>query len=275
MYKNKLKLLFILSIVTVMFQGSLAEATENSCVLLKFTDKTRFYKIGTADILSEMILEKLFSSGKFTFKETKAIDIESEKALYDENATIKKNADIALQTKNYDVLFEGEGFSNKKAENIGEAKKGQVLSPDITRTIGKQHDANYIIQGSIDNIGTGRNVDEAFGQAASALGNTLSVFGASGAGSIIGAFGGSSTEEKFLGVLVSLRLIKADSGEVIWSNRVIGKSKIKEHSDKSKSIRVGSNKLSSEVYTKALDDAAEMIVQMLVADTVDKGLLKN
>lgn len=46
-------------------------SAEATCAMLTFSDNTRFYKIGGAGMLSDLVLEKLVASGKLSFKETK------------------------------------------------------------------------------------------------------------------------------------------------------------------------------------------------------------
>lgn len=55
-----------------------------SCVLMRFTDDTRYDRVESAATLSDLVMEKLLNSGKFNFKETKVIDKNLEKLLYDE-----------------------------------------------------------------------------------------------------------------------------------------------------------------------------------------------
>ena len=67
-----------------------------------------------------------------------------------------------------------------------------------------------------------------------------------------------------IGVQADLRLIKADTGEVIWQKLVIGKKTQKQYSVGV--VKVGSNTLSNEMYAAALDDAAEVIANALIED---------
>ena len=53
------------------------------------------------------------------------------------------------------TLFEGRGFNEKWAQSIASARLGQIVSPDIVGSIGRQHNAEYLIQGTILNLGSG------------------------------------------------------------------------------------------------------------------------
>ena len=55
----------------------------------------------------------------------------------------------------YNAMFEGPGFSEDKAQSIATASLGQKLSPGITNQIGQMHGAEYLIQGTIINLGDG------------------------------------------------------------------------------------------------------------------------
>lgn len=100
-----------------------------SCVLMRFTDDTRYDRVESAPTLSDLVLEKLLNSGKFNFKETKVIDQDMEKLIYDEKNAMFQNARYAIDNGNYDVLFEGPGFSENQAETIASAQLGQIVNP--------------------------------------------------------------------------------------------------------------------------------------------------
>ena len=63
-----------------------AEAANPTCILMKFTDDTRFDRIESAASLSDLVMEKLIMTGKFNLKETRPIDAQIEALLYDEKA---------------------------------------------------------------------------------------------------------------------------------------------------------------------------------------------
>ena len=81
------KMSFILTALALCtsLYASVVQAAENpTCILMKFTDDTRFDKIESAASLSDLVMEKLLVSGKFNLKETKPIDGQIEALLYDE-----------------------------------------------------------------------------------------------------------------------------------------------------------------------------------------------
>lgn len=254
---------FLLSFLCV--QGiSLANPT---CVVLKFTDDTRFKQVDTAGTLSDLLMEKLINSGKFNFKETKVIDSNLEQILYDENAANMNSLSSALANGNYSSLFEGAGFSEKNAQTIATAQLGQFVNPEIIQNIGRQHNADYIIQGTIVNLGRGAWAD---GNINSIMGAINMASGAAGMnlggllGPVGGLLGGVNVDKVAFGVQCDLRVIKTDTGEVIWKKQVTGnnaKSKVSVGF-----LTIGNNKVNSEMYYKAVENASTQLSDALTAD---------
>ena len=246
-----------------------------TCILMKFTDDTRYAKIESAVSLSDLVMEKLLESGKFNFKETKVIDADMEEMLYQERALEFKNAAQAASGGNYSTLFEGEGFKAEKAQTIATAQVGQFVSPAITSAIGKQHGADYLIQGTIINLGTGNWMDMTVTNAvsyASTATQIMSLVGVSGSvAAALGPIGmvasvASAVKMDVGGVAVQadLRLIKAETGEVVWQKMVIGKKTRKQYSVGF--VKVGSTKLNNEMYATAMNIAADAIANALIED---------
>ena len=259
---NKLKVLLAVASLILFTASNVLAASSGA--LMKFTDKTRFYKIGSAEILSDLILEKLLASGKFRLKETAPLDISEEKKLYEKSAAEKDNAEIALETGNFDELFEGEGFNKSKASSIDNAVTGQTIQPELIRAIGEKSGVDYLIQGTLENIGLGISVDNSIGGIAGMAGNILSNRGHGKAGGIVGDFRDTSMQKKFLGLEISLRIIEASTGKVVWDKKIISQSHVTKLSNKD--VSVGSNKLMDETFHKALNEAAENIVKAMLED---------
>ncbi|MBR1729551.1 MAG: hypothetical protein IJ728_08520 [Selenomonadaceae bacterium] len=270
------KLIAVLTAGIISLTSMAASAAENpTCILMKFTDDTRFAKIESAASLSDLVMEKLLASGQFNFKETKVINADMENMLYEERAAEFKNAKIAIDSGNYNVLFEGPGYNQEKAQTIATAQVGQFVSPQITSAIGKQHGADYLIQGTIINIGTGDWLDMSVANAMSyaqyammlpglgtAIGSTLAALGP--IGMVAGLALNVQTKVTGVGIQADLRLIKAETGEVVWSKMVTGKETQKQRS--LAFIKVGSDKLNNEMYADAMDNAAEVIANAIIED---------
>lgn len=260
--------------------NSVVEAADNpSCIMLKFTDDTRFDRVESAGTLSDMVMEKLLNSGKFNFKETKVIDSNIEDLLYNEHKVEFQNAKNVAWGADGNILFEGPGFAEDRAETIDTARLGQIVSPEIIKSIGVQNGADYIIQGTIINLGTGNwlNDDIAKGiMYANQAMSVLSMTGPSAAMALgplapLASLASSiSVQESGVGVQADLRIIKVATGEVVWQKRLLGKSMKKQVGVGF--IKVGSTKLSNEVYYKAMEDASTKFADAIIADA-DNGTL--
>ena len=243
-----------------------------SCVLMRFTDDTRYDRVESAPTLSDLVMEKLLNSGKFNFKETKVIDKNLEKLLYDEKTAVFQNARYAMNYGDYNTLFEGQGFNENWAQSIASARVGQIVSPSIVGNIGRQHNAEYLIQGTIINLGTGDWVDNKLANAAQYANSAMGIMGGAGAANMLGPLGplaslAGSVSVKKTGVAVQadLKLIKVSTGEVVWQKEVVGKDMQKQISLFG-SIKIGSDKLNNEMYYKAMDNTAQIIADALIAD---------
>lgn len=291
---------FILMLIFLMTTST--AAANPSCILMKFTDDTRFDLVESAASLSDLVMEKLIANGKFKLMETDPIDENIEIQLYNEklrdlkfledaikkaetpaevppvensdiesakkstaaeNATAKK---IAPPVIDLTPLFEGVGFDEKRAQSIATAQVGQIINPEITSAIGKAHNADYLIQGTIINLGTGSWWNEDFEKISDAL-NMLSGLANTSIplGMLGNALSGVEVGKIGVGVQCDLRVIKAATGEVVWSKRVVG-----VHDQVNLNLAVvsiGSRKLNNNFYAKAMDKAADKIVNALIADS--------
>ena len=278
----KLKKLIATLALGLLTATSTVSAQENpTCVLMKFTDDTRFAKVESAASLSDLVMEKLIASGKFNLQETRVIDADMEYLLYEERAAEFKNAQAALNSGNYNILFEGAGFNEEKAQTIATAQVGQIVSPEITSAIGRQHNAKYLIQGTILNLGSGNWMDMTISNAVSYAQTAVSLmshFASTAAASAAAALGpigmlaGLATSVQTtvtgVGVQCDLRLINAETGQVVWQKMVTGKDTQKKYSVGF--VSVGSDKINNEMYAEAMNNAADAIANALIAD-LDAG----
>ena len=263
------------TMVTLVFSSTvtLTALANPSCVLMRFTDDTRYDKVESAATLSDLVMEKLLNSGKFNFKETRVIDKNLEKLLYDEKAAVFQNARYAMNYGDYNTLFEGQGFNEKWAQSIASARLGQIVSPVIVSSIGRQHNAEYLIQGTILNLGSGDWMENKIADAAQYANTAMSMMGGSGAANMMGPLGPLSSlassinvKKTGVGVQADLKVIKASTGEVIWQKEVIGKDTQKQISLFG-SIKIGSDKLNNDMYYKAMENTAQSIADALIADS--------
>ena len=272
-----MKKIFAMVIAAIFFSinaanvANAARADNPSCALMKFTNDTRYDKIGAADLLSGFVLEKMANSKKFNFRGAEVIDEGLEQKLYDEKIGAFTKFNEAISSDDYTEFFEGDGFQETKAQSIATAYVGQIITPELTSEVGKIYGAEYLVQGTIVNLGTGTWMNEDLEiisgavtglavAAASYASNALS----GGLSGLMGDVGGVSVTVQGIGVQCDVRLIKAATGEVVWSKRVLGLGE-------SKMVNIGlvsfgHANLSSTLYTKAMERAAEKIVASMIED---------
>ncbi len=215
-----------------------------TCVMMKFSNDTRFKNIDAADLLSNLVLEKLLASGKFNFVETRPLDEDIEIQLYNEKLRDVANVENSVKSgNNFNSLFESESFDFKYAQSISTAEVGQIVAPSIVSKIGKEHGAEYLIQGTIINMGNSATPKNQ------------------------GRFSHKSIAA--LGIFAEVRLIKASTGEVVWLKNY---SATKQTQKSYYILPIGSSKLTSEMYNKAVERCANKIVKAMLKD-LDAGKL--
>ena len=245
-----------------------------ACVLMKFTDDTRYDAIESAENLSDLVMEKMIASGKFKLKETRPLPENMEKMLYDERSIEMSGFEAAINSGNFTPLFEGAGFSETKAQSIATASLGQTVTPAITQKIGAAHNADYLVQGTIINLGAGPWWSEDFEVMSQAINTASNFLGAPLASTLSGASGplggifagGFDIKRTGIGVQCDIRIIKAETGEVVWQKRMTGISDQKQFKLGGGLINIGNAKLNANMYSKAMDKVADAIVKSLVAD---------
>ena len=242
------KFFAIVAALIIFASATTTFAEEPTCILLKFSNDTRYKNIDSAAVLSDLVIEKLLASGKFNFNETRPIDEDIEAKLYDVKTRELLNLTTGLQNKNLNPLFEGQGFDKTQAQSIGTADVGQIISPSITSAIGNAHGAQYLIQGTVINMGNGTWGD---------IDNPSKEISAKTSG---------------IAIQTDLRVIKASTGEVVWRKIVTGEKKTtlvdlgKVISFAGFSPKIGSSKLTSDIYNQALNDAATKISAAMIED---------
>lgn len=280
--KKKLYKALAAAVISASCAAPTVFAADNpTCVLMTFTDDTRYDAIESAATLSDLVMEKMIASGKFNLKETKPLGENMEKMLYDEKTMELTNFEAAMRNGNFTPLFEGAGFSETKAQSIATAELGQIVTPSITQKIGADHKAEYLVQGTIINLGAGPWWSEDFAVMSQAINTASNVLGAPVASALSGALGplgsifsgGFDIKRTGVGVQSDIRIIKASTGEVVWKKRVIGISDQKLVSVGL--VKFGTAKLNADLYSKAMDKAATTIVNSLVADMDAKKLFQK
>ena len=232
-----------LVILTALFV-SLISATVSAaptCVMLKFTNDTRYQNIDTASVLSDLVMEKLLARTRLNFVETRPIDEDLELQLYDEKTRDILATETGAKRGNFNILFENGTFDKNHAQSIVTAEVGQIVSPAITSKIGSQHGAEYLIQGTIISMGNDLTDEDMRTQ-----------------------YAYLRQRKSVIAIVADIRIIKAETGEVVWKKTSKG--------DKSNALtqigmfKLGSAKLSAEMYNSAMAECAEKIVADLLED---------
>lgn len=266
--KKFLSLLMIL--FAAIFFTSQAHATP-TIVMLKFSDDTRFDALnGSPDAparqLAERILKKLVKSPEFTVTSLEPLSEDIEAQLYDEKVGEYEKFTVAINSGNYNNFFEDGSFDEQKAQTIATAQVGQIISPEITSKIGKEHGADYLVHGTIINLGTGDWLNENLEFISGAVSQYAAVAAAYGSNvlGVLGNFGTIEMQTKGIGVQCDVRVIKAATGEVVWCKRVTG---VAEQSLIGiGSVVFGHLNISYPLYQKAIDKAVDKIAKALIDD---------
>ena len=240
-----------------------------SCVMLEFSDDTRYDKLQTAKNLSARVMSRLINSDKFNLGADEPIKADIAARLYDDKVRGYEAMEAAFESDDFDEVFE-EMINGRNAQSIATAQVGQIISPELTSKIGKRNHADYLIQGTIINLGVGNWLNEDYSAMSHAINMSSTFTGMPGSTSALGLSNplGSTVsydvKKTGIGVQCDVRVIKASTGEVVWSKRVTGVATQKMID--MGVVRLGRAKLNDALRTKALDNAAENIVSTLIAD---------
>lgn len=206
-----------------------------SFVIMKFINATRYESLDSDEVFAGLVLEKMLATRRFSIKETQPLNEDIETMLNGSIKNINENVSKSNASGNLDALFD-----NHSKLPISKAQKGQFVDSKVTSAIGKEHDADFIIQGSLLGIGNGYDVSRAFFEIKSAR----------------------------INVVGDLKIINAKTGEVIWVSKETGEGKqdstnISWGGD---SITIGQAKLNSNLYARAMNDMAEKLVNNMIND---------
>ena len=239
---------FLLILMTIIFlTGNETALASNSytCAFLKFSNESRYQNIGVAENFSDIILEKILTKTKIKLIEAEIKDKNLESMFYDEQFRNIVNAKNAINANNLSLIFEDETFNAASAcaESISTAEVGQIIVPEITKKIGESFGVEYLIQGTILNLGNG--IWDGDGDSISTA----------------------------IGIQCDLKIIKATTGEVIWKKNFSGYGSETSTGGRhyygmgvSNYVPAEIPKLESKIYSKLLEKASNEIIKALVED---------
>lgn len=233
-------LLFLQSIA--IFPAFAAEKRVNPVptVVLGFVDNTLYSEINTAKMAGELLLTELFDCKYLALVERFPIEAElnAEDRL---NVTEEKKWE-AVDNQDFGYLFQ------MKDRDMNKKGCGDFVPKEETRVIGDKYKADYLVHGTVEFLGTGVATDEN-----------------------LKYFTGISRTTPYLSAGIAVRLIQANTGQVVWAKSIRGVSK--DNYIEYKGIGAGTKKLNSELFRKAVQRACEITRRELTSD-FEKGLIK-
>lgn len=238
-----------------------------TCVLMRFSDDTRFKALESNERFSDLVMEKLLESGKVRLQVQTPINKDVEDMLYNERSQEFIDAKRAIESGDLSAVFEGQAFSDETANTFSTAEQGQTITPSLTGRIGKENEAEYLIHGTIVELGKGawEDMDFKMGmQVGATVLNNIPGLGIFGSIASIAMQNSHKNDEGF-GVVADMRIIRAADGKVVWNKRASVRSK------KTKNIGISiyskdSAELNETDYVKALEKAAGTLVGDMVKD---------
>ena len=235
-----LMLIFLQAFATNQVFAASKTIAPASTVVLRFVDNTQFSEINTAKMAGELLLTELFDCKYLVLMERFPVDsaLNAEDRI---NVTDEKEWE-AVDNQDFDYLFQ------TKERNMNKKGCGDFVSKEETNVIGEKYHADYLLHGTIEFLGASVATDE-----------------------ILKYFTGISRTTPYLTAGIAVRLIHANTGEVVWAKRVRAISK--DNYFEYKGIGSGTKQLNSELFRKAIQKACEITRRELTTD-FEKGLIK-
>lgn len=244
------------------------QTSSPSCVFIKFSNDTRFQETDAAPQLSELVMERLLASGKFYLTETKPIDKDIEKLLYDEKSREMTKIQSGMARGNFNELFESSAFDSNQADSVATAQVGQKISPSITSAIGRDNNADYLIQGTIINMGKSTWTNKAETNANMAGGFLIGLLGKATGSSTLQSAGKdifhTGNKTTAIALQCDLRVIKAATGEVVWSTNVASYLGVKAKGKYAFSEKIDAQSAwYADVFKMAANDISKALIKAL------------
>lgn len=230
----------LLSIILCLYLSGSCYA-KSTVVVLQFDDNTPYKEWQTAEVMSEILLADLIDFPNVELMERKAIK-ETIAAEQSFNSSSAVDISSAIQEGNFDAFYDG------VAGQASLQKVGDKLNADKTSYLGREHHADYLLHGSIDYLGTGES-------------SFMSPFPQYD----------FSYKAPSLDAVVTIRLIKAETGAIIWLTQKRGVSK--ESLWKYHGLAIGSDELNNQLFVEALEKISKKVMKQMTED-MQKGSLK-
>jgi len=271
---KKAKILIVGMVLALYMTGS-GEAAEGNlssiigrtaqptCVMLEFADETASKELNLDERLSQHLLDRLNQGGKVRMQSTLLMDADLPGALSEARVRENQACMSALEGGDFSGVFENPYFATGGA-TVEDAREGDILDASLTRRIGEEAGADYLIQGSVLQLGEGININKEL-ETAKTVVNIASQAGLLDnvpyLGSVINMFSHKKAKK---GILADLKLIKASTGEVVW--RGVADAYASKNEWNAFIASKGKAELSTEMEGKMLTKEADKLAEMLEAD---------
>ncbi len=238
-----MKYLFHMSIIVLsclVYSSADAAPKPIKLVFLTFSDVTPYSEMKTNEIIDDYLLEELLNIPFIHVMERRVI----KEALDAERKLVLTDKDMKniVETNDFATVF-------AEAENdLNSKRKGDYIPSKQTKIIGQKYQADYILHGTIEYLGKGKNF----------MMVPLPHFFV-------------SSQNPYLEAHVFIRMIEASTGEIVWTCREKGVSK--DGIYKVKGFTFGTGEFSNQLFVEAMKKISKKVVTTLVND-VEKGILK-
>ena len=152
-----------------------------------------------------------------------------------------------------ELIDDNEIYNPTIIQKLGENLNKDLIAEDKFVIVDKS-EADYIVEGRLIGVGTGKLVTNATGTAFTFGGSAASLFISPFAGPVIGAIGFAQVRKNIFGVAVGIHIIRVSDDKIVYKAAFLGRTNLKKAD------------LSSEVLDKTIKHAANLITKRLSKD---------
>lgn len=205
-----------------------------SMVFLTFSDSTPYSEMKTNEIIDDYLLEELLNLKNVRVMERRVI-----------KEALDAERKLSLSAKDVDEVVANNDFATVFAaadNNLNEKIRGDYVPVKQTKLIGQKYHADYILHGTIEYLGKGKNY----------MMVPLPQFMV-------------SSINPYLEAWVTVRLIDAQSGKILWWRREKGVSRDSLYNIQG--FTFGTGEFSNQLFVEAMKKISKK-----VADSLEKDL---
>ncbi len=228
---------FLISILCFVSISVYASPRSISLVFLTFSDTTPYSEMKTNEVIDDFLLEELLKLNSVRVMERRVV-----------KEALDAERQLSLSEKDVKAVVAANDFSTvfAAAENdLNSKTKGDSIPAKNTKVIGDKYHVNYILHGTIDYLGKGKNF----------MMVPLPHFFV-------------SSINPYLEARVTLRLIEAQTGRIVWSHKERGVSRDSLYN--LKDFTFGTGEFSNQLFVEAMKKISKKFAESL-ADDLEKG----